>query len=325
MLRSAVAESYAPPVEDRPAWVLGLFFAMNIGAVISIVFATVLYFVGQLHREQETVKDKNEKLESTLAQLQRVQHALILKEKMATLGNLAAGVAHEINSPIGAVRGAADVCGRCVGKVAELVADSGTVQEIREHPQYNKSLQIMEENSTVIAAATERIGGIVDNLKEFARLDEAEIKEADLNSGVDSALTLLQHEIGEDIEIKKEYGQIPIIRCYANQLNQVFMTLLSRAVASSNEAESITINTFAESENVYVKVCDDGRVIPLERLDSLFELGFDVTDSRVSLDTSLPSAYNIVKNHGGDLTVASETGRGTEFVISLPKAYVSES
>ena len=314
---SLISEQYASPVTDRPGWVLGLFFAMNIGAVISIVFATALYFVGQLHREQETVREKNEALQSTLSHLQRVQHQLILKEKMATLGSLAAGVAHEINNPIGAVRGAADVCGRCVGKIAELVAERETVQEIREDPQYRKSLQIVQRNSEVIATATERIGGIVDNLKEFARLDEAEFKEADIRTGLDSTLVLLQHEIGEATAVIKDYGEIPAIGCFPNQLNQVFMAILSRAIESVGKAGSTTVKTFVRDEDVHVTIHDDGRAIPPDQLEFLFELSFDATDARVSLDTSLPSAYNIVKSHEGDLTVFSEAG-GTEFTIRLP-------
>ncbi len=316
---ATIFEQHLPSVADRPGWVISLFFVMNIGAVTAIIFATVLYFVGQLRREQRVVKEKNEALESTLSQLKQTQHQLILTEKMATLGKLAAGVAHEINNPVGAVRSAADVCGRCLGKVAEMVGSRETAQEIRDDPQYQKSLQMMQSNSDIIATATERIATIVDNLKDFSRLDEAEFQSADLHSGIDSALTLMQHEIGDDVQIVKEYGSIPTIPCYSNQLNQVFMSLLSRAVNVIDGSGTVTISTHADDDHVCVSFRDTGEGIPPGQMDNLFELSFEAADSRVSLDTSLPSAYNIIRAHDGDLTVDSRVDGGTEFKISLPK------
>ena len=318
-IMSCLSEQYMSPQEDRSTWVIGLFFVMNIGAVSAIVFGTVLYFVGQVQKEQDTVKEQNQALESTLTQLQEMQHQLILKEKMATLGTLAAGIAHEINNPIGAVRAAADVCGRCLGKVAEMVSLRSTAQEIQDDPQYQRSLEMMRDNSEVIATATERIATIVNNLKDFARLDEAEFKEADIHSGIDSTLSLIQHEIGEDIKIIKEYGQIPAIKSYPNRLNQVFMSVLSRSVDDIDGMGAVTIQTFVDNGHVCVKICDDGRGMPAEEVEHLFELRFDTTNSRVSLDTSLPSAFNVVRSLDGDLTVASEVGKGTEFTIILPK------
>ena len=315
---ASVFEQYTPPVEDRPAWIIGLFFVMNIGAVTAIIFGTIQYFVAQVRKEQETVKEKNTALESTLNRLKEMQHQLILKEKMAALGKLVAGIAHEINNPIGAVRSAADVCGRCLGKVAELVSMRDTPQEIREDPQYQKSLQMMQDNSEVIATATERIATIVSNLKDFARLDEAEFQEADLHAGINSTLTLIQHEIGDDIEIIREYGEIPTIPCYPNQLNQVFMSILSKAVDSIDGSGAIAIRTYVTNGQVCVAIRDNGRGIPDEQLENLFDLHFETTDFRVSMDTSLASAYNIVRSHEGDLSVESQVMEGTEFTISLP-------
>lgn len=322
---SCVAELYVPAVEPRPDWVIGLFFFMNIGAVTGIVFGTILYFVGQVRKEQETVKTQNEVLESTLSQLKEIQHQLILKEKMATLGNLAAGIAHEINNPIGAVRAAADVCGRCLGRVADLVARGRSVEDIRDDPQCEKSLQLMQRNSEIIETTTGRIATIVDNLKDFARLDEADFQEADLHIGIDSALTLMQHEIGGRIEIIKDYGSIPPIQCYPNQLNQAFMAILSKSLESTEGSGSVTIRTFTDDSHVYVVIRDTGRAISTEQIDSLFDLSFDATDSRVTLDTTLPNAHNIVRSHDGDLTAESTVNGGAEFAISLPRRKIEPS
>jgi signal transduction histidine kinase len=314
---SSVAEPYLPGVEEKPDWVIGLFFAMNIGAVATIVFGTVQYFIEQLTREQSVVREQNTALESALDQLKAAQHELILKEKMATLGNLAAGLAHEINSPIGAVRSAADVCGRCVDKVAQLVSTGDSIQQIREDPQYQRSLKIMQDNSGTIAQATDRIGTIVDNFKDFARLDEAEFQQADIHDGLNSTVNLLQHEIG-DVQVVRDYGEIPLIRCYPNQLNQVFMSLLSRCLSTIEGKGEIHLQTRAEDGLLHVVIRDSGSGIPADELDALFDLGFQTADARIRFDTSLPSAYNIVKSHDGNLTVSSSLGKGTRFTVTLP-------
>lgn len=319
VLTACILELYMPPAEHRPVWMIGVFFAMNIGAVTAIFFGTIHYFVDQARKEQATVKEKNTALESTLNQLREVQHQLILKEKMASLGKLAAGIAHEINNPVGAVRSAADVWGRCLEKVVGLVSIRDTPQEITDDPQYQKSVQIMRDNSEVIAKATDRIAKIVSNLKDFARLDEAEFQEADIHAGLESTLTLMQHEIGNSIVIIRDYGEIPFIPCYPNQLNQVFMSILSKAVDSIEGSGVITIRTYVVNGQVCVAIRDNGREIPNTQLENLFDLGFGTTASRVNMDTSLPSAYNIVKSHGGDLVVKSKAMEGTEFTIGLPK------
>ncbi len=317
VLAACVAEQYLAPVVDRQAWQISLFFAMNVGAVGTIVFGTIQYFVDQVRKEQETIRQQNETLESTLSQLRDMQHQLILKEKMATLGNLAAGIAHEINTPIGAVRGAVDVCIRCLKNVVELVSGHAP-QDIVDNPQYEKSLQLMQRNGSVITEATERIATIVSNLKDFARLDEAELQEADLHAGLDTTLTLMQHEFGDGIRINREYGQIPSIPCSPNQLNQVFMSLFSRAVEAIDGAGTITIRTLVEAGNVIIVIGDDGQEISKNRLATLFDLGFSADDSRISMNTSMPSAYNIVRSHDGEQSVMSQSGKGTEFTVRLP-------
>ena len=252
-----------------------------------------------------------------MSRLKDMQHQLILKEKMATLGNLAAGIVHEINTPIGAVRGAVDVCVRCLGNVVKLASDHGS-RKIGDDPQYQKSLDLMQQNSEVIIEATERVSTIVNNLKDFARLDEAEVQTTDLHAGLDTTLTLLQHELGDSIRVMKEYGQIPMIPCSPNQLNQVFMSLLSTSIESIDGIGTITIRTFVEGDVVNVAIGDDGRGIPADQLQGLFDLSFKANNSRISMNTNLPTAFNIVRSHDGDLTVVSQVDQGTVFTIHLP-------
>jgi len=173
---------------------------------------------------------KNIKLKETLEQLKEMQHQLILQEKMASLGNLVAGVAHEVNSPIGVVHSAADVNRRCIEKIKEILKSSQTLQELKSSEQLEKSLRILTDNNHITTTASERITDIVRSLKIFARLDEADYQIANLHDGLDTTLTLLDHEIKDRIIVTRDYGDIPNIGCYPNQLNQVFMNILMNAV-----------------------------------------------------------------------------------------------
>jgi len=155
-------------------------------------------------------------------------------------------------------------------------------------------------------------------LKNFARLDEAEFQKADIHDGIDSTLTLVQHELKNKIEVVKEYGNIPRIFCYPNQLNQMFMNLFVNAAKAIEDNGTIKIETFADDTNVYVKISDTGKGIPPENLAKLFDPGFTTKSSRVGMDLGLSISYNIIQKHKGDITVESELGKGTEFTIILP-------
>ena len=147
---SMFLEGTVPQVEPRRAWVMGMFFTMNIGFVAMIVFATIVYFTKQVRKERDTVEEKNKALETTLLQLKELQQQLILKEKMASLGNLVAGIAHEINTPIGVVNSGADVSLRCIAKIESVVAP-------QRHSPVEKPLRLLKDNIGAMSLAGERI------------------------------------------------------------------------------------------------------------------------------------------------------------------------
>ena len=149
------------------------------------------------------IKQKNQELESTLQKLKDTQAQLFIQEKMASLGNLVAGVAHEINNPIGAVNSAAAILNRCVENIMGTIDKSQSVEEIRSDPKFQKSIRILKENTDITAMASDRIVKIVRSLKNFARLDEAEFQKADIHEGLDNTLTLLHHEMKNKVEIVK--------------------------------------------------------------------------------------------------------------------------
>ena len=237
---------------------------------------------------------------------------------MASLGSMVAGVAHEINNPMGAVHSAVDVSGRCVGRVEQCVASSPSIETLRENRNFQQAVDILRDNVQVIRVAEERITTLVQSLKNFARLDEAEFQMIDLHEGLDITLTLLQQQIGPDIQVQKDYGEIPRTYGSPGQLNQVFMNVLKNAAQAIEGEGEIAIQTFRKESDLFVKITDTGTGIPPEQLDHIFDLGFSAKNSRVKMGSGLSMAYRIVQEHNGRIEVQSEPGKGTEVTICLP-------
>ena len=308
---SVFLEGIVPQAEPRRVWVMGMFFTMNIGFVATIVFATIVYFIKQIRKERDTVEEKNSALETTLLQLQELQQQLILKEKMASLGNLVAGIAHEINTPIGVVSSGADVSQRCVAKIESVVAP-------QHHSSVENLLGLLKDNIGAMSLAGERITTLVQNLKNFAHLDEAEFQQVNLHEGLDSTVALIQSNLHSNIDIVREYGQIPLIYGSPSQINQVFMSLLQRAIEAFEDTGMITIRTSVADTQIHIEISDTGIGIAREKLNSIFDFGFSTEQSRVKMTMGLSTAYNIVQQHHGDILVTSKMGEGSQFTVMLP-------
>ena len=271
----------------------------------------------ELQKSQELERAYQE-LEESHRQLQEAQTRIILQEKMASLGSMVAGVAHEINNPMGAVHSAVDVSGRCVGRVEQCVTSSPSIEALRESLNFQQAVDILKDNVQVIRVAEERITTLVRSLKNFARLDEAEFQMIDLREGLDTTLTLLQQQIGPNIQVQKNYGEIPRTYGSPGQLNQVFMNVLKNAAQAIEGEGEIAIQTFREGSDLFVKIADTGMGIPPEQLDHIFDLGFSAKSSRVKMGSGLSMAYRIVQEHKGRIEIQSEPGKGTEVTICLP-------
>ena len=246
------------------------------------------------------------------------QQKLMMQEKMASLGDLVAGVAHEINNPIGAINSSADVFSKAVDKIDVILSDSGK-QTLRESSEYSKKLiTIIRENTQVIRSAGSRIAAIIQSLKNFARLDEAELKTVDLKEGIESTLALMQHELQNRIEVQKEYHRIPEITCYPNQLNQVFMSILDNAVNAIKNSGIIKVKLHTDGTNIFVEISDTGAGIPSEDMNKIFEPGFTTRGMGVGTGLGLSISYNILKKHRGEIQAVSTVGHGTTFTIILP-------
>ncbi len=263
------------------------------------------------------LEEQNRALEDALHQLKETQSQLIMQEKMASLGSLIAGVAHEMNTPLGAITSMHDTQVRAIGKLKQTL-EMTFPGEYKDNRTIQSVFKAIADANRVMASGAERLSSIVGSLRNFARLDEAEFQVVDLHAGIDSALTLLQNRIGENITVVKKYGNIPPIYCSPGQLNQVFMHLLKNALQAIEETGEIRVSTFEEDDKVCVRISDTGVGIPPEQLERIFDVDFQATDLRVKMGLGLSTDYRIIQDHKGRIKMESEVGKGTTVTISLP-------
>jgi PAS domain S-box-containing protein len=251
----------------------------------------------------------------------RLEAQLVQSEKMAALGQLVAGVAHEINTPIGSIHANADVSTRALEMVSMAFESEGGKAALAEDRKLVRALAILRENNDTNRVASERIVERVRALKNFARLDEAERKKADLHEGIDNTLMLLRHELKNDIELIKRYGELPDVECHPNQLNQVFMNILVNAIQAMrgmSTKATITIETKVQGDEVEVAFSDTGKGIAADDLGRIFDPGFTRKGVGVGTGLGLSISYQIIERHRGRIHVESELGKGTTFRVRLP-------
>jgi signal transduction histidine kinase len=261
-------------------------------------------------RTQE-LEQKHEELNTAYQELKDTQLHLVRSEKMASLGMLVAGVAHEINTPMGAINSNTDMFIRSFEKMKPAI-NNNIDEEVK------KTFDVLESLSQVNKTACERITSIVKSLKNFARLDEEKIKQVDLHEGIDSTLSLIGHLSRDRIEFVKEYGKIPRLRCHANQLNQVFMNILVNACQAIPDKGQITIRTFLKDKDIIIQFTDTGVGISSENLSKIFDPGFTTKGVGVGTGLGLSISFRIVEDHGGKIDVASGVGKGSTFTVRLP-------
>jgi signal transduction histidine kinase len=267
-------------------------------------------------RTQE-LSAKNVELEETLGDLRDAQIQLVQSEKMASLGSLVAGVTHELNTPVAAISSMHNTLIRAVDRLKETLSGLSSRKDAGDQ-RVRSAFEAISSANDVIATGTARVTSIVRNLREFARLDQAEFQVAHVHDGIDSTLALLKREIGDGVAVERDYGDIPPIYCSPGQLNQVFLTVLKNAAQAIDGAGQIRIKTFQENEKVHILISDTGVGIPPEQIERIFDPDFKVGESRVKMKFGLSTAYRIVQDHGGTVEIDSAVGRGTVVTISLP-------
>ncbi|HQU71689.1 MAG: hypothetical protein KDI06_12605 [Calditrichaeota bacterium] len=275
----------------------------------------------QIRERTRDLDEKNRMVAGTLAELTDTQNQLVMREKMASLGGLVAGVAHEINTPIGAVNSSVQTVVTCLERVGKMLDKAVDIQELRGDPQFAKYLRLMETSNEVSVTAGKRIANIVRSLKNFARLDEADYQKVDLHEGIDSTLTLVHHELKRNVTVVREFGDLGPVPCYPNQMNQVFMNLFVNAAQAMEEKGTLTIITAREGDWARITIRDTGKGMPKSVMERIFESGFTTKKRGIGTGLGLAIVKKIIDDHRGTISVTSEEGIGTEFNIRLPMVY----
>lgn len=243
---------------------------------------------------------------------------LVQADKMAAIGTLAAGVAHEINNPVGFISSNLNTMGKYVKKIRKWLEElSPTGDESR-----NDMVEMLDDFADAVSESLEgaaRVKKIVADLKSFSRVDKSQKGYYNLNEGLETTLNIVWNELKYKCTVEKNYGELPEVYCMPNQLNQVFMNLLVNAgQAIQADAGRITITTWADDQNVHISVADTGVGIPRENLKRIFQPFFTTKDVGKGTGLGLSMTYDIVKKHAGRIDVKSEVGTGTEFHVTLP-------
>ncbi len=282
----------------------------------------------QQNRQLITHKAEREK---AYADLHASQAIILQQEKMASIGQLAAGVAHEVNNPIGFITSNLNSLGKYLEKFFTFIEaqdrlvctqDNNPLKEEVEALRKKLKLDYLLEDSQDLIKESldgaERVRKIVQGLKSFSRTDQSDQGMANLNECIDSTVNLVWNELKYKTTLHRDYGQLPPILCYPQKLNQVFMNLLVNAAQAIEKQGEITLKTRHEDNHIRIWISDTGCGIPPENLQKIFEPFFTTKDVDKGTGLGMSIAFEIIKQHQGTISVSSEVGKGTTFTIELP-------
>ena len=301
--------------------------------VMIIIFLIILFFRRVGDDQERLLMEKNRYLNDLIVKTKSMQEQLINSEKMASLGQLTAGIAHEINNPINFVSSNINPLKRDLEDIKDLCrrynalhTAEDPVAELVEIGKYAKEIDpafLSEEIDTLIKGIEEganRTKQIVLDLRNFSRLDEDEFKSTDIHEGIDSTLMLLTNKIKNRIDVVKDYGNLPPIDCMPGKINQVLMNILNNAAEAIQDQGTITIKTTHDKKKktIVISLKDDGIGMSLAVSRRIFEPFYTTKSIGKGTGLGLSISYGIVEKHRGTLEVKSEKGRGSEFIVTLP-------
>ncbi len=303
----------------------------------SSLFVAIVRDITERKKVERELQKRYEKVQTLLTKVQEIQAQLLQSEKMSAIGQLAAGVAHEINNPIGYVYSNLNGLEKYLQDIFNMldsyeqaesaIADSAVrtcVQAAREKldlPFLKKDIRALMSDSK---EGVNIVRGIVKNLKDFSHIDAGDDNwhYADLHVGLNNTLNIVNNEIKYKAEVIKQYGEIPEVECLASQLNQVFMNLLINAAQAIEKRGSITLRSGTKGDEVWLEVSDTGNGIAPENLQKIFDPFFTTKPVGKGTGLGLSLSYSIIQKHHGRIEVSSEVGKGTTFVVWLPVKHV---
>ena len=270
----------------------------------------------RLLQMSEDLRTSHAELGQAYEQLRKTQAELISSAKLATLGNLIAGVAHEINTPLGALHSNHDTIHRALVKLQAILEDE--VVDEDELEDVRRIVRAIDGVTDTNNLAVDRMMKLVDSLRTFGRVDRSDRDFADLHEGLAATLAILDHELKGRVEVYTDYGDLPLVECFPHQVHQVFMNLVVNASQAIRGQGTIRIRTRRVGEEVSIQVSDDGVGIAPENLTRIFDPGFTTKGARMGMGMGLLIASQVVDRHAGRLEVESELGQGTTFTVHLP-------
>jgi two-component system NtrC family sensor kinase len=295
---------------------------------IGLLTSTFNQMSMKVYRTRRDLKLKIQELERANQNLKEAQTQLVQSAKMTSLGQLVAGVAHELNNPIAFIYSNTSHLREYAEKLFKII------DEIEKHPELSDKIKeenefdyIQKDLPLLIKSCqdgAQRTRDIVLGLRNFSRLEESQLKEIDLHESIDMTLELLRGETKNRIQIHREYEPIPLVNCYASQVNQVIMNILTNAVHAIDGNGHIWISTHVikasttDAGKVQISIRDSGTGMSSDVVDKIFEPFFTTKDVGKGTGLGLSISYGIIQNHGGDIQVRSKVNEGTEFVITIP-------
>lgn len=285
----------------------------------------------ELHTANADLANANDALHKTVADLKAAQEQLVQSEKMASLGQLTAGIAHEINNPVNFVTANIQPLKDDLSEVIKVIEnyerivkekglqnDFSEVDEFKKKHDFNLTMNEINDLLKGIGDGALRTSEIVKGLRNFSRLDQNVFRKANINESIESTLTLLHSNYKNRIEIIKEYGDLPEVDCYPGQLNQVFMNILSNAIQAISDDGKIFIKTNFKDNKIRISIKDTGIGMSEEVRKKIFDPFFTTKEVGKGTGLGLSISFGIIRKHNGEIEVFSKPGEGSEFVIKIP-------
>ena len=286
---------------------------------------------GEIEKINRALKESNTTLFNAIAKLKETQSQLVNSEKMASLGVLTAGIAHEINNPVNFIYTGINILQRdmddllsVISEIEQIINEKARdelleqIEKIRDERELEEIVDIIEQTIQDIKVGAERTTEIVKGLRNFSRMDKDNKQLYNIHEGLDSSLLLLKNKYKNHIEVEKDYTELPPVECFAGKLNQVFVNIIGNAIDAMPKGGKIRISTYKNESNVCVDIGDTGVGISSEIIDKIFDPFFSTKTVGEGVGLGLSISFGIIEEHKGKISVKSEPNIGTTFTISLP-------